>query len=44
MEALRFITFLYADEDGNRKIYHADFPSEFIWDFKGAIVTELGGC
>jgi len=38
-----FITFLYADSEGNRKVYHTDWPAKFIADFMNVVVTEIGG-
>lgn len=38
-----FIRFLYADEEGTRKIYDADWPDQFIAYFADKKVTEIGG-
>ena len=38
-----FIRFLYADEEGVRKIYDADWPDQFIAYFANKEVTEIGG-
>ncbi len=38
-----FIRFLYADEEGVRKIYDADWPDQFIANFANKKVTEIGG-
>ncbi|PPK80650.1 hypothetical protein BXY41_106240 [Lacrimispora xylanisolvens] len=38
-----FIRFLYADEEGVRKIYDADWPDQFIAYFADKEVTEIGG-
>ena len=38
-----FIRFLYADGNGDRKIYDADWPDQFIAYFKDKEVTEIGG-
>lgn len=38
-----FIRFLYADEEGGRKIYDADWPDQFIAYFANKEVTEIGG-
>ncbi len=38
-----FIRFLYADDEGARKIYDADWPDQFIAYFADKKVTEIGG-
>jgi hypothetical protein len=38
-----FIRFLYADSEGVRKIYDADWPDQFIAYFADKEVTEIGG-
>lgn len=38
-----FIRFLYADGEGVRKIYDADWPDQFIAYFADKEVTEIGG-
>lgn len=35
--------FLYADEKGKRQIYEGDWPEQFIRDFTGKDITEIGG-
>lgn len=42
MDKIPFIYFLYADTDG-RKVYQADWPEQFIRDFDGKEITEIGG-
>lgn len=42
MDKIPFIYFLYADE-GGRKIYEGDWPEQFIKDFTGKTITEIGG-
>ena len=43
IEKIPFIRFLYADAEGVRKIYDADWPNPFIEYFDGKEVTEIGG-
>jgi len=43
IEKIPFIRFLYADAEGVRKIYDADWPDQFIAYFTGKEVTEIGG-
>lgn len=38
-----FIRFLYADGEGVRKIYDADWPDQFIAYFADHEVSEIGG-
>jgi hypothetical protein len=38
-----FIRFLYADGEGVRKIYDADWPDQFIAYFTEKEVTEISG-
>ena len=43
VEKIPFIRFLYADGEGVRKIYDADWPDQFIAYFVDKEVTEIGG-
>lgn len=43
MNKMPFIFFMYADEDGIRKVYECDWPEQFIRDFKGKRITDIGG-
>lgn len=42
-ETIPFITFLYADNQGARKVYDTEWPDQFIAYFTGKEVTEIGG-
>ena len=43
MEKIPFVIFLYADEKGKRQIYEGHWPEQFIRDFTGKDITEIGG-
>lgn len=43
MEKIPFIIFLYADEGGKRQVYKGDCPEQFIIDFTGKTITDIGG-
>ncbi|WP_313152087.1 hypothetical protein [Lacrimispora sp.] len=42
-EKIPFIRFLYADAEGVRRIYDADWPDQFIAYFSDKEVTKIGG-